>query len=149
MILGAGGSETPGVGSRDEQGRLEDLIRELQIEGDVELVGFASNPYQYMSRAAVFVLSSKWEGLPTVLIEAMACGSPVVSTDCPHGPREILEDGKWGRLVPVGSHEELAAAILDALRSPGVDPRARAEDFSLERCASQYLELLFPERQSA
>src|SRR5262249_43075680 len=87
------------------------LAAQLGIADDVMLPGFVANPFAYMARAAVFVLSSAWEGLPTVLIEALASGCPVVSTACPSGPREILENGKYGPLVPVGDDTALANAI--------------------------------------
>ncbi len=93
--------------------------------------GFVDNPYAFMARAAVFVLSSTYEGLPGVLIEALACGCPVVSTDCPSGPREILDQGRFGPLVPVGDDAALAAAIEDVLDHPPPAERSRARaDFS-------------------
>ncbi len=97
-----------------------------------------------MSRAALFVLSSAWEGSPGVLIEALACGCPVVSTDCPSGPAEILAGGIHGRLVPVGDDEALADAILEALEAPtdrGV-LRSRAREFDVDRAVDRYLEVL-------
>ncbi len=94
---------------------------------DVALPGFQENALAYMAGSAVFVLSSAWEGLPTVLIEALAAGTRVVSTDCPSGPREILQDGRLGALVPVGDAAALAAATLEALERPrGRDPDRRA-----------------------
>ena len=106
--------------------------------------GFVENPYAYMARAAVFALSSSYEGLPTVLIEALACGCPVVSTDCPSGPREILDEGKYGRLVPVGDDAALAQAICDTLDH--VPPREklieRARFFSVDRATEQYCRVL-------
>ena len=97
-----------------------------------------------MSRAAVFVLSSAWEGFGNVLVEAMACGTPVVSTDCPSGPSEILQGGKYGPLVPVGDPEALAKAIEAVLESPlpGSVLQKRAEDFSVDKITDQYLQLL-------
>lgn len=132
------------LGEGEERPRLESLIRALSVEGEAVLHGFTSNPYGFMSRAGVFVLSSAWEGFGIVLVEAMACGTPVVSTDCVAGPAEILEDGKYGRLVPVGEAEALAEAILATLDDPLAPEflRARAADFSLEKIGAEYLELL-------
>lgn len=107
IILGEGRLREP----------LEALVHDLGLADSVSLPGFVDNPYAYMSHAAVFVLSSRWEGLPTVLIEAMACGTPVVATDCPSGPREILKGGKLGCLVPVGDRDALAEGIGGALDS--------------------------------
>jgi glycosyltransferase involved in cell wall biosynthesis len=97
-----------------------------------------------MRRASVYVMSSSWEGLPTTLIEAMACGAPVVATDCRSGPREILLDGKLGRLTPLDDPDALATAIIETLDSPG-DRRARiarAHEFSLERAVDRYLSVI-------
>ena len=91
------------LGEGRERGALAALARELGVAEGVDLPGFVANPFAWMARARVFAVSSIYEGLSMVLVEAMACGTPVVSTDCPHGPRELLEDGRWGRLVPVGA----------------------------------------------
>ncbi|MBF2017206.1 MAG: glycosyltransferase [Rivularia sp. T60_A2020_040] len=123
---------------------LEILIDNLGITDDVDMPGFVKNPYAYMSRANAFVLSSLWEGLPTVLIEAMACGCPVISTDCPSGPREILEAGKYGELVSTGDVQALAQAMLNVLSLP-VNKEIlieRAMYFSFERATSNYLNLV-------
>ena len=111
---------------------------------DALLPGFRANPYKYMRKAAVFVLPSMFEGLPMVLVEALACGCPVVATDCPHGPREILEGGRWGRLVPVGDAEAMAAAIEETLASPppAGELIGRAEFFRKNRAVAQYLEIV-------
>jgi len=132
------------LGDGEDRPKLEALVQELGLEGEVALPGFVENPYKYMKRAAVFVLSSKWEGLPTVLIEALACGCPVVSTDCPSGPAEILEGGKWGPLVPVGDAHSLAEAIVQVLERPPDREllRKRGLEFNVERAVQQYLELL-------
>lgn len=115
---------------------------------DFAMPGFVSNPFSYLRRAEVFVLSSRWEGLPGVLIQAMACGAPVVATDCPSGPAEILEDGKWGRLVPVGDVSALANAIavtLDEEQHPEV--AQRAADFSVDRAVDAYLRVMLPVKE--
>lgn len=124
--------------------QLEDLIEQLGIGADVCLYGYEGNPYAYMSRADVVVLSSRWEGLPTVLIEAMACGCQLVSTDCPYGPQEILAGGKYGRLVPVDDVPALAQAMQQALLSP-INPdelKQRAEIFSLEQAVEEYMQVM-------
>jgi len=131
------------LGEGELRPQLEALVRKLDLEGDVQLPGFIANPFAYMARAAVLVLSSKWEGLPTVLIEAMACGTPVVSTDCPSGPAEILEGGKWGRLAPVGDAEALAEAMLATLaETQHPDVAHRARDFGVDRAVDEYLRVL-------
>lgn len=129
------------LGDGEERPKLEALVRELRIEADVLLAGFVDNPYKYMRRAGVFVLSSQWEGLPTVLIEAMALGTPVVATDCPSGPREILEEGRWGKLVPPGNPEKLARGILEALEQT-TGASVRIEPFTLEYATAHYCALL-------
>ena len=133
VILGEGSLRT----------ELATLSRSLGITADVDMPGYVSNPLAWMSRATVFVLSSSCEGLPGVLIEAMATGCNVVSTDCLSGPAEILEYGKYGRLVPVGDYKALAQAILATIDSPN-DPqilRSRAADFSVNKAVDDYLEL--------
>jgi glycosyltransferase involved in cell wall biosynthesis len=138
------------LGEGEDRPQIEALVRDLGLTSEVALPGFVSNPYAFMSRAAVFVLSSVYEGLPTVLIEAMAVGTPVVSTDCPSGPREILEFGKYGKLVPIGDSEAIANAIVTTLKHP-IDVEAlrqQAQKFSLENTVNGYLELINPERHN-
>jgi PAS domain S-box-containing protein len=116
----------------------------VKIADDVDVPGFVPNPLAYMARAAVFVLSSTWEGFGNVLVEALACGCPVVSTDCPSGPAEVLDHGRYGRLVPVGDEAAMAEAILATLDAPP-DPvllRARARMFSVDQALDRYLGLL-------
>lgn len=131
------------LGEGPDRESLEALAAELGVEADVVLPGFVDNPYAWLAGAAVFVLSSRWEGLPTVLVEALACGCPVVSTDCPSGPDEILDGGRYGRLVPVGDAEALAAAIVATVDAPPDRDalRARGRDFSLEGSVDAYLAL--------
>ncbi|WP_198038372.1 glycosyltransferase [Skermanella stibiiresistens] len=125
---------------------LERLADELGIAADVQLPGFVDNPMAFMAKASLFVLSSRFEGLPTVLIEAIACGTNVVSTDCPSGPSEILEGGRLGGLAPVGDPEALARAMGEALENPvpAALLRAKADEFTADRAVDRYLELLQP-----
>jgi glycosyltransferase involved in cell wall biosynthesis len=138
------------LGEGRQRERLGKLVRDLGLNSDVYFPGFVTNPYAYMKKAALFVLSSRCEGAPVVLIEALALGLPVVSTDCPSGPREILEDGKIGPLVPVGDVGALAQAILKTLDNRP-DPeilKNAAQRYSVASSASQYLEILgFSEKQ--
>jgi glycosyltransferase involved in cell wall biosynthesis len=136
------------LGEGTRRGPLEGLARELGIEADLRLPGFASNPYAWMARARVFALSSIWEGFPNVLLEALACGCPVVSSDCPHGPAEILENGRYGVLAVPGDADDLARALTQSLeREPLREPlRARARFFSRERAFERYLDLIDPAR---
>jgi glycosyltransferase involved in cell wall biosynthesis len=132
------------LGEGEERPRLEAQIHLLGLQEDIGLPGFVSNPYPYMCRAGVFVLSSRWEGLPGVLIEALYCGAPLVATDCPSGPREILAEGRYGQLVPVGDAPALAEAIHLALdgRVPR-PPRESWGPFELEGVVNQYIDVLF------
>jgi len=132
------------LGEGNERSLLESLVQELNLSDDVSLPGFVSNPYAYMSRAAVFVLSSLFEGLPTVLIEALAVGTPVVATNCESGPMEILANGQYGKLVAIGNTQELAQAIIETLANlPDSNVlQQRASEYSLEKALSQYLQVL-------
>lgn len=124
--------------------QLAALAEQLRVADDVELPGYIGNPYPYMARSAVFVLSSAWEGFGLVLVEAMACGCPVVSTDCPGAPAEILGGGLYGPLVPVGDDRALATAIASVLDSPPrrEQLRARAQEYGIDQAADRYLEVL-------
>ena len=132
------------LGEGPERERLSKLISDLGLTEDIQLPGFVGNPYPFIRNASVLVLSSVTEALPTVLIEALACGTDIVSTDCPYGPREILAEGKYGLLVPVGSPELLAAAIENVLN--GVSQRPGPESwirFSVDLVIDQYIRILF------
>ena len=132
------------LGEGPERGNLLRLAEELRVAEHIDLPGFQVNPFAYMSKARLMVHSSKYEGFPNVLVQAMACGTPVVSTDCDHGPREILEDEKWGRLVPVGDSEAMAEAIIETLRDP-ISPEllvSRAGAFSAEAAVGRYVNVI-------
>lgn len=131
------------LGEGPQRHRLQDLARRLGVAQAVDFPGFRSNPFPFMAKASAFVLSSDHEALPLALIEALACGTPVVSTDCPHGPREILEGGKWGRLAPARNAQALAKAILETLDHPIAAEalKARANFYSVQSCTDRYLSL--------
>lgn len=131
------------LGKGEEQAALLRLIEELGIGADVDLAGFQDNPFAWMAAADLYVMSSAWEGLPGALLQAMACGTRIVSTDCRTGPAEILEDGRWGRLVPTGDVVALADAMGAALDDPA-PPRVldRARDFGLDQAIDGYARLL-------
>jgi glycosyltransferase involved in cell wall biosynthesis len=137
MSLGSSPGEGP------QRAELQALIDALGLSARAHLPGQRANPYAYMQRARVFALASRFEGFGNVLVEAMACGAPVVSTDCPVGPREILDHGRYGRLVPVADEAALAAAIGRSLHQPGstAAAAAHAQGFTVERSAAHYLAL--------
>jgi glycosyltransferase involved in cell wall biosynthesis len=132
------------LGEGEERNNLNDLAKDLEIYEDVWMPGFVDNPYKYMTKANLFVSSSKSEGFPNALIEAMACGTAVVSTDCPSGPVEILDNGKYGKLVPVGDFRGMANAIIETLKYPlGKEVLiSRANQFNLDKAVSRYLEVI-------
>ncbi|SFV67558.1 Glycosyl transferase, group 1 [hydrothermal vent metagenome] len=137
IILGEGELET----------KLEKQIKKLNLEDDIHLLGFVDNPFYFMKNADVFVLSSLWEGFGNVVAESLALGTQVVSTNCPSGPSEILEDGKYGFLVEVNNSEKLASAMLNALENP-IDEKLlikRSLDFRIEEIAKQYKKVLLNE----
>jgi glycosyltransferase involved in cell wall biosynthesis len=132
------------LGEGEKRATLTTLAKNLGVGSDVLMPGFVANPYSWIRKSALFVLSSKFEGLPTVLIEAMQCGTPVISADCPSGPAEILEGGRWGKLFAPGNIDALAQAIDDALDGKfTADVRRRATDFSIDTAVSRYV-ALFP-----
>jgi len=130
------------VGERD---KIEKLISDLELGANVHLPGFDANPYKWIAAAAVFVSSSTAEGFSNVIAEALALGRPIVATDCPGDTAELLQHGKWGRLVPVGDPERMADAILAALDDPNPpNGRIRAADFTPSNSTSAYLKALLP-----
>jgi len=131
------------LGEGEQREKLEAIVQGLTLDKIVSMPGYVENPFAFMKKADLFVLSSAWEGLPSVLIEAMACGTTVLSTDCPAGPREILEDGKHGILVPVGDVDALAEGILESLANPreSKDLIDRARDFFSSSVINDYIEL--------
>lgn len=134
-------------GEGPERAGLQALCAELGLAGRVDLAGFVDRLPVELAAGDLFVLSSRWEGLPGVLLEALATGTPVVATDCPTGPQEILEGGVWGRLVPVGDAQALAGAMLAALADPVAVPVGRVlARFDPDRIVAQYLSVLLPAR---
>ena len=134
MILGQGRARE----------RLLALASELGVAEDVALPGFVPEPYTFMAHADLFAFTSRWEGLGFVIIEALAVGTPVVSTDCPSGPREILQDGRIGPLVPVGDAVALAAAMLRTLDTPPPEALLRdaARPYEIEASTDAYLDAM-------
>ncbi|GAQ00038.1 glycosyltransferase [Leptolyngbya sp. NIES-2104] len=132
------------LGDGEQRPQLEALIRQMDIDSCVALPGFVENPYPYMAGASVFVLSSVIEAFGNVLVESMAVGTPVVATNCGSGPTEILEAGKYGRLVSIANPNELAEGILATLRDPlnAELLKQRAKAFAIERIIHQYVQVL-------
>jgi glycosyltransferase involved in cell wall biosynthesis len=135
------------VGNGEDEARVRQLATELRLGGDIRFVGFTRNPYKYLARATLSVLTSTFEGLPNVLIESMALGVPIVSTACQYGPIEILGDDEFGVLVPVGDPAAFAAAVAALLDDPErrrtfiERGRQRARDFDRNRIGRSYEEL--------
>jgi len=131
------------LGEGEQRPELETVIRRLDIEKDVDLHGYVENPYSFMRQSKAFVLSSKWEGSPSVVIQALACNCPVISTDCPGGVREILADGAYGDLVPVGDVVAMAAAIGKVLEGSGKQVAPQwLDQFSIENITDQTMKIL-------
>lgn len=136
------------LGEGDLDMLLRERTRELGIDDDVAFLGFVANPYSYMKRCSVFALSSRWEGFGNVIVEAMACSVPVVATDCPSGPSEIITDGEDGFLVPVGDASSMARVFERLLENPELRTRIgkegwrRSRDFSVQAAINSYQDLL-------
>ncbi len=132
------------IGDGEDKTKLLSLVRSLGVEREVELLGFQKNPFKYLARSSLFVLSSLYEGFPNVILEAMALGLPVISTDCPSGPAEIIEDKKNGLLVPVRDEQALSRAIMAVMtderlrESLGREARQRAGAFALDKITENY-----------
>ena len=126
-----------------ERARLEKLAEDLGVAEECDFLGWQANPFAFMSKANLFVLSSRWEGSPNVVVEAMACGCPVVATDCGSGPAEILKVSRES-LVPVGNPDELAEAILAGLdcSNDGRGAATNLEAYSVTSSAREYLRIL-------
>jgi glycosyltransferase involved in cell wall biosynthesis len=128
------------LGEGRQRERLARLADRLGVSADVDLAGWRGNSHAYMARAAVFALSSRWEGLGNVMIESAALGTPIVATDCPYGPREILQDGRYGELVATGNPSALARGIERTLDHPpsGTLIQQAAEPYRMEESARRY-----------
>jgi glycosyltransferase involved in cell wall biosynthesis len=137
------------VGEGPEKEYLEKMVQDFGITDKVFLIGFQRNPYQFLSGADVFVLSSNFEGLPMVILEAMACGTPVIATDCRSGPGEILQNGKFGFLVPVGDEWALSKRIVTLLKDRALRERfsrlarERTVDFSVDKIIKHYERVIY------
>ena len=128
------------LGEGPDRTALLSQVKQLGLEADVSLPGFVANPYPYMTHASVFALSSRWEGLPTVLVEALYCGVPTVATDCPSGTSEILHNGLYGKLVPVGDVKSFAQAIQNTLAGNGIQPLSESwKPFEMDTVVNRYL----------
>ena len=132
------------LGEGEDRPALETLVWQLGLEQDVRLAGFVQNPYPYLAQAHLFVLPSRWEGLPTVLVVALYLGAPIVATDCPGGSREILCGGQYGTLVPVDATLSLAKAIENSIEARRTHlPDECWQPYSLDFVLDRYLEMLF------
>lgn len=137
------------VGDGPLREELQARITRSPFAQDIDLTGFRDNPFAFMARSDLFVMSSDWEGFGNVLAEALACGAPAVATDCPHGPREILDGGRYGPLIPAGDAQALAAAMSEVLDDPpeAAHQRLGAQRFTVSRSTDAYLDLLGLPRQ--
>ena len=132
------------LGEGEERKSLEQQVHDLKMADIVSLPGWSANPFPFMRKCDAFVLSSLHEGLGNVLVEALLCGCSIVSTDCPHGPREILDNGKYGTLVPSDDVGALAGAIRRTLEQPFPEnqQKQRATEFTMSRIGPKYVNLI-------
>lgn len=130
------------------RGALEEQVRQLGLENDVAMPGFQADIYRWLGKADLFVLSSRWEGSPNVLTEALSLGVPCVSTRCPSGPNEVLQEGKYGPLVSMGNAEEMADAMFTTITQPLPKEvlMESTEEYNVETSANRYLSVLFGEQ---
>lgn len=133
------------LGEGSKRGELELLINQLGLSQQIIMPGFVMNIHPYLEKAKMLVLSSNYEGLPTVLIEGLLVGTPIVSTNCPTGPYEILEGGKWGRLVKPNDEQSLYRGMLETLEDKNPpNGKIRAKEFNPENAVKAYLKVMFP-----
>lgn len=132
------------LGDGDRRGAIEQQVEASGLREHVDLLGFVDNPYKYMQQADVLAHPADYEGFGVVLPEAMTCGTPVVATDCPGGPSDILQDGEYGPLVEIGNAQALAEAIYDTLEDPppAEKLKSRARDFDIEKVVQQYINVI-------
>jgi glycosyltransferase involved in cell wall biosynthesis len=136
------------VGIGELEYEVKALAKRFRLEGSVYFLGWQDNPFKFMKRASLFVLSSDYEGFPNALIEAMAVGCPVISTDCISGPAEVLKGGEYGVLVPPNDENAMARAIVRLLRNEGLRRELsgkgmrRTEDFDISAQAEEYKRLI-------
>jgi glycosyltransferase involved in cell wall biosynthesis len=136
------------LGNGPEKESLEDLAFKLDIIDKISFAGFKANPFAFLSKSDIFVLSSRFEGLPMAILEAMACEVPIIATDCKSGPREILQDGEYGIFVPIEDEDALSVAMLKLLKDSALRERfkllskERVTNFSIDKIVKKYEELI-------
>ena len=135
------------IGEGSEKENIENYIRNNDLENYVKLLGYKSNPWKYLSRSNLFVLSSIWEGFGNVIVETMLLGIPVISTRCKSGPAEILDNGKYGKLYDIYDYTKLSELILNEINSKELEnssniAKKRSEDFSIDKITESYIKYL-------
>jgi len=136
------------IGDGPLRNELEQLIEKLALKDEVLLMGLRKNPYKYMAKSDIFVLSSKYEGFPIVLLEALACGLPIISTDCETGPREILDNGHYGLLVDKNNFDDLTNKMLllaknkDLMKKYSILSLERAQYFDFNHVSGKWIKFL-------
>ena len=134
------------IGEGSERRNLEKFIKNNNIDDKVKLLGYQNNPWKFLSKSNLFVLPSIWEGFGNVIVESMLIGIPVISSDCPSGPREILNNGKSGKLFQVGDYNHLANIIKETISSDNSKlinyAKLRSKDFTIEKITQEYQKVL-------